>query len=577
MKRKPVTRQQLLELAVTDVDAFMAHRYLRHREAVPTLLDLEDKGSKTLPGVEGALNDLNHALWSPEPGVKDEVAPDRRYWRELLGQTMQTAAYQELHAQTQLRDLQAVLGTIAMGESILVRVPEKDREQLEEVAKAQQNANQQQQQAQKAQAQAQAAQQLADVAAQAGQGQGEGEPSDQPSDGEPQPGQGQPGSGQPQSSSGQPQGQQSGDMGKMTSEEAKAIANELAEQAAQAKAEAQAAQQRADEAKANAEQLAEALMGAPDSQQAADKQRELARIGLAAVKQAQEQVKDISDTVQAWGLEPGELTRDSFAEVQAILERIKRNPNLKQFSRLLGRLRQIAARKAKSKDKGEGIRVTTTETGRDLKRAVPSELVALSHSALAVKAKMRWARGELRLRGQKTKRKLGHGPVVVLEDASGSMDGVKQQWTKALVLALAYFARLQRRSFGWALFDTYVRVSHAYPQGALSAKDMIEIAESRAGGGTDFERPLRKAVEMIQKEGLRKADILLVTDGMCAISDAFLKELKAVKKALEVQIFTVLVNVGDTTDATVKEFSDRIIPISKLTADEAESKVIALL
>lgn len=547
-KVKPVTRQEILNLAVTDVDPFGAQRYLRHRENIPALPDLEEKGQQTLPGVEGVLCDLYHTLWTPEPGVKEEVAPDRKYWKELLCQTIKSAAYEKLHSQTQLKELESVLGTIAVGESVLATIPEKDKKQLQELTEAQEKTNQAGQQTAEAQANANASRQLAQAAAQAAN-----QAAEQANQ--------QPGNTQTQAASAQ----------------AQAITQQLAQQASQAQAGAQAAQMNYEQAKALANELAEQLMGKPGSEEAQQRSEQLRRMGMAATKQAQAKVQEVSDTIQAWGLEPGELTRESFAEVQAILERIKRNPHLKQFSRLLGRLRMIAARKAKSKDRGEGVRVTTTETGHDLKRAVPSELVALTHPALRVKALVRWARSELRLRGQKTRRKLGHGPVVVCEDASGSMDGVKQQWTKALVLALAYFARLQKRSFGWVLFDAYVHQSKTYPQGAISAKDMIEIAESRAGGGTDFEQPLRKAVEMIQKEGLRKADILLVTDGMCAISDAFLKELKSVKKALEVQIFTVLVNVGETTDATVKEFSDRIIPISDLTAEEAERKVIGIL
>jgi uncharacterized protein with von Willebrand factor type A (vWA) domain len=477
-----------------------------------------------------------------------EVTPDRRYWRELLGQTLQSSAYEELHAATQLKELQSVLGTIAMGEQILTLVPEEDKKQLQELAEAQQKANQLEQKLAEAQANANALQQLAQAAAQAAaQAQAQAEA--------------QPGNAQAQEAA----------------VKAKALAQQLAQQAQQAQAEAEAAQMSYEQAKALANELAERLMGKPGSQQAAEKQRELARIGLAAVKKAQAEIKEISDTIQAWGLEPGELTRESFAEVQAIRERVKRNPALKKFSSLLGRLRKIAARKARSKAEGEGVRMMTTETGRDLKRAVPAELIALTHPALRVKAQMRWVRGELRLRGQKTRQKLGHGPVVVCEDASGSMEGAKQQWTKALVLALAHFAKLQKRSFGWILFDARVHLAKVYPRGVLSAKEMLEIAESRAGGGTDFESPLRRAVEMIKEEGLKKADILLVTDGMCAVSDKFLKELLAVKRALEINIFTVLVNVGETTDQTVKEFSDRIIPISDLTAEEAERKVIEIL
>jgi len=39
----------------------------------------------------------------------------------------------------------------------------------------------------------------------------------------------------------------------------------------------------------------------------------------------------------------------------------------------------------------------------------------------------------------------------------------------------------------------------------------------------------------------------------------------------------VLVNVGETTNKTVQEFSDKVIKISDLTAEEADRKVISLL
>ena len=106
---------------------------------------------------------------------------------------------------------------------------------------------------------------------------------------------------------------------------------------------------------------------------------------------------------------------------------------------------------------------------------------------------------------------------------------------------------------------------------------MLELAESRAGGGTDFERPLRKALEMIQKEGLKKADICLITDGDCAVSDEFLKEFGNAKKSLEINIFTVLCDVGHTTDKTVREFSDRVERVSDFSAEEAERKIFGHL
>lgn len=566
-KVKPLQRQEIENLLVTDADAFTVLRYLRHREAVPTLPDLEERGQKAMPGVEGALCDLYHSLWSPEPSVKEEVATDRKYWQGVLGEALKTASYEELHSQTQLKELQSVLGTIAMGESVLALVPKEDQEKLKELSEAQAEANEAGEQAQDAEANAQAAQQLADAAAKQanGEGQGEGQPSDQQADGKPQPGQGKP-NGQPQSGS-----------GGMTKEQAKAIANQLAQNAADAQAEAKAARELAEEAKAKAEEIAEELMGKPGSEQAEKKQRELARMGLQAVKDAKNKVQEISETIESWGLEEGELYSQGIPETLGLLERMRKNTAFKKFAALLGRIKKIAARKARSKIAGEGVRVTVTETGRDLKRAHPTEIISLTNPSLRVKALQRWTRGELKLFGQKTRNKLGHGPVIVCEDGSGSMEGEKQQWAKAVTLSMAHFARLQKRSFGWILFDNGVRKSKAYPQGRMSGAEMLELAESRSGGGTDFERPLKKAIEMIQKEGLKKADICLITDGDCDVSDAFMKEFADVKKGLEINVFTVLCDIGHITDKTVREFSDRVERVSNFTAEEAERKIFGHL
>lgn len=560
-KATPLTRQNVEPLLVTDADAFTQFRYLRQREVVPAIPELEEQGQQSLPGIEGALLDLYHSLWSPDPSVREEVPADRRYWKEVLGQALETGAYEQLHTQTQLKELPSILGTLAMGQTVLKLVPEEDGEKLQELQHAQAQADGAQQQADQAQGLAETLEGML------GDGQlGEG----QPGEGE---GQGQPGSGQSQPSQGKPQGSPSGGSGQLSPEQAQALANQLA----QAQAQVQTAQAQADAAKATAEGLASELMGMPGSQQAEDKLRELARIGLQAIKDAQAQVQDVSDTVESWGLEEAELYRQGVPEALALLERMKSNANMKKFAALLGRIRQIALRKARSKVQGEGQRVTTVETGRDIRRAHRSELVALVHPATRVQALRRWMRGELLVSGQRMKAKLGHGPVVVCEDASGSMDGSKQQWAKGVVLALADFARVQKRSYGWVMFDSAVKKSKTYPKRAISAQDKLEIAESRAGGGTNFERPLKRAIEMIQKEGLKKADICFVTDGDCDISDQFLAELLAFKVAHEVNILVVICDVGHVTDQTVQRFADRVVRVSAFTAEEAESKIFSQL
>jgi uncharacterized protein with von Willebrand factor type A (vWA) domain len=343
---------------------------------------------------------------------------------------------------------------------------------------------------------------------------------------------------------------------------------------AKAEEAAEAAKAKADAAKARANALAQDMLGESGTEKAEQKMRELARIGQAALRDAKSKVSEVSDTIEAWGLDEGELTKEGISESIALLERMRRNASFKKFAALLGRVRKIAAKKARSKQEGQGVRVTRRETGRDIRRADPRELVALVHPSLRTKALTRWSRGELTLRGEQAKPRLGHGPVIVCEDGSGSMDGEKQQWAKAVTLSLAHYARLQKRGFGWMLFDYHVVKSKTCPAGKLSAKELLEIAEARSGGGTNFERPLSAAVEMIAKAGLKKADIVIVTDGDAEVSEKWLREFRAAKRTHEFNVVAVICDAGGhVTDVTVKKFADRVEHVSSFSAEEAEQKV----
>ncbi|MFZ2556029.1 MAG: VWA domain-containing protein [Minisyncoccia bacterium] len=519
IKLPALSREELNKLLVTDADAFTQLRYLRHREGVPVLGELESAGEKQIPGFAGCLADIYHSLWARQPSIKEEVAPARRYWQNILRAALASSSYEQAQAQTQLSELRSVIGSIQMGESIARMVPKEDKEKLQTAQQAQSAADDAEAEATQAEAEVEAAEGLAT----------------------------------------EPQGGSGGEA--------------LAQMLAEAQVKAANARAQADAAQAQAEAVAEALLGKPNSVEAAQKLEELARIGLAAAKNAQAKVEEVSETLEAWGLEEGELVREGMPEAMGILERIKNSADLKKFAKLLGRIRRIAARKAKSDDRAEGVRVSTLETGREIKRAVPRELAALATPGTRPQVLLRWARGELTLRGEKEKKKLGEGPVVVCEDSSGSMDGSKRQWAKAVTLALAHYAKLRGRSFAWIMFDSRVQVARVYPKGRLTAKDLLEIAESRSGGGTNFEEPLRKALEVIRSGGLKKADIAFITDGECEVSAEFLVEFAAEKKRVGINVCTVLCDVGTTSGSAVEKFSDHIEKASSFNDADAE-KVI---
>ena len=534
-KVKPLTRQELQQLLVTDADAFTALRFLRHRERTPALAELENQGGGEVPGFAGALCDLYHSLWSETPKVREEVPADRRFFAEILKGAMVSSSFESLHAQTQYSDLKSVLGALGMGDAVLATMSKEEKENLRDTAEAQKVADNAEANALQAEAEAGATEMLAQSTAEQAAG-----------------------------------GSSSGVASGLTQEEAQALANELAQQAQGARAKADSARETANGAKEFAESIANQLLGQPGSEEALEKLKDLSRRGLAAAQKTQVKVEEVSKTIDSWGLDEGELVQMGIPEAMGLLEKMRNSDALKKFAALLGRIKRIAARKAASDDKAEGIRVAKPETGRDIKRALPRELIALAHPALRVQALKRWTRGELALRGEEQKKKLGEWPVVVCEDSSGSMDGIKQQWAKAVVLSLAHYAKLRNRSFAWIMFDSAVKRSKTYFRGRLSPKDLLEIAESRSGGGTDFECPLREAVKVIRGQGLKKADIAFITDGDCAVSDEFVREFGEIKKALEVNVFAVLCDVGHTAEATISKFSDRIERASSFSETEAE-------
>jgi uncharacterized protein with von Willebrand factor type A (vWA) domain len=513
-----IDRAKVRAQMVTDADAFTTLRYLRHRESAPAVSDLETAGADKLPGMPAVLADVYHTLWAETPQVRNDVPSDRRYVAEMLRGAMATSAYEALHAQTALSDLKSLLGTLTMGESIVERIPEEDKEKLEQSANVEAAAQAAEAKAEAAQAGADA---LSDLARQPGN---EG-----------------------------------------LSDEA-AVAHAAA---AEAKAEAEAARTEASAA-------AEALFGKPDSAEAQQKLQELQRIGLAAAKDAQAAVEEVSETLQSWGFEEGEFTREGMPEALATLENIRNNRAFKDFAKLLGRIKRIAARKARSKDQADGLRVTRLESGRDIRRATSREMVALTQPALRTQALTRWARGELQLRGLEQKQRKGEGPVVVCEDSSGSMDGQKQQWCKATVLALAHYAKLRKRSFVWIMFDGRVQRSKIYLHGRLTPADVLEIAEARSGGGTKFEPPLQEALRYIREEGHNKADIAFITDGDSYLGDEFLNEFNADRKALEINAFSVLADVGHISDQTVGKFSEQVLRASSFSDDDAVAVISQL-
>ena len=92
---------------------------------------------------------------------------------------------------------------------------------------------------------------------------------------------------------------------------------------------------------------------------------------------------------------------------------------------------------------------------------------------------------------------LGKGPLVVLLDKSGSMDGPRDIWATALSLALLDQAQRERRPFALVAFDYRVKFEAVVKPGEPLPEAALFTA---CAGGTEIADAVARGLEIIQNQ-----------------------------------------------------------------------------
>jgi uncharacterized protein with von Willebrand factor type A (vWA) domain len=232
----------------------------------------------------------------------------------------------------------------------------------------------------------------------------------------------------------------------------------------------------------------------------------------AAVDELRETLEGLADVGLMAGTGTATGGMMSAKAIRELATRLRSDSRLKLVALLAGRFKRIAASKRRQKYRHGADEITDVETGADLGRVLPSELVKLAHPKLRA-AFMRNIVERSTLQYELVGNEpLGKGPLVVLLDKSGSMDGPRDTWATALALALLDQAQRERRVFALLCFDYHVKFEAIVKPGeALPEKALF----TACAGGTDIATAMVRGLQIIgTNEGaLKKADIVLVTDG----------------------------------------------------------------
>ena len=221
--------------------------------------------------------------------------------------------------------------------------------------------------------------------------------------------------------------------------------------------------------------------------------------------------------------------------------------------------------------------VVGVEPGGDIGRLLPSELVRLAVPELELDTLRRIVERQALCREHHAVEPVGKGPVIVVCDESGSMEGSKAHTAKALALALAWVARQQRR---WAGLIAYSGKSGerllALPPGRWNETALCDWLSAFIGHGSDLDLPIEELPRMYREIGAPPGvtDVIFLTDARARIPADLRARFLAWKQAAKARVVALVI---DNPPGDLAAVSDEVHSVRSLdpTAD-AVGRVLSL-
>ena len=287
-----------------------------------------------------------------------------------------------------------------------------------------------------------------------------------------------------------------------------------------------------------------------------------------AAKDAVEGVEELESVAQAFGLGKGEPGSSDVSAIASAFKTARSNKALMRICVLAGKFRQLAQGLHKARSKSGFEEVTGLESGGDISRLVPSELMKLGIPELELDLMRRLVERQCLCREFDAEEKVGLGPIVIVIDESGSMVGHRNESAKAIALTLAWIARKQGRWCGLVAFSggSGHRVLSLSPD-RWNQVDLLDWLESFIGMGSDQDVPIGEMPAIFTEIGapVGNTDLIYVTDAELRISEKKASAFKAWKNSVQARLISLVLNTdpGDLTS-----ISDEVHLINSLDPTE---------
>ncbi len=308
---------------------------------------------------------------------------------------------------------------------------------------------------------------------------------------------------------------------------------------------------------------------------AAKSRDEVSALVSQAVNAAAEKAQEVQNIIGAWSDDPGNLEK---SEVNAdLLALVRKSPMLRDISKYLGRFREIFAQgKRNGYAYGRGEKYSL-ELGRDLSRAITSELAMLASPQTMPLFLRKYQRGQIKQYQRREPVYKGMGDIICCLDESGSTKGDPAAWGKAVALTLLEIAADSGRDFALVHFSGVGSFKvDVFQAGEYTMEDKLRAAETFLGGGTDFQTPMDQALLLMELGGFENADIVFITDGECELPDAYVEQLRTEQTVRRFTVTGVLLDKGEPgMEFSLTPFCQNIYRTSELLGDEIVRELVA--
>jgi uncharacterized protein with von Willebrand factor type A (vWA) domain len=226
--------------------------------------------------------------------------------------------------------------------------------------------------------------------------------------------------------------------------------------------------------------------------------------------------------------------------------KLAKSSRLKRICELAGRLERLAVNKQHSRVKPGVGEVHGVEIGGDVARLLPSELVGLCRPRLKLALLAKLVEHRALTYGMTGRETQAKGPVVVLLDESSSMrDDGKDVWSKAVALALLSTATKQKRAWHLVAFSGEIHREVEIPPGTANSETITNALDRACSGGTDFDAPVLRAVQVIcSSKIMKQADVVVITDGEDTLEPATVEAVTTLTQNEGVSWFVVAIGTA---------------------------------